>query len=172
MGEGEGWWAKRFSQRQAKEARNKKRRRRISTIGLNDGIFIVLRFSVATSARLRKPECIFRFYVHGGISDNPPGFFYLHVEQVVFIFFSFLLFGCKQWGPHPRKSTAHSEGRRGGGFLLSRVLFLIILLVVVYIFCCLQTFNQNHPPSPLLIPHLLVWCGFITSCSISLFAVK
>jgi hypothetical protein len=50
-------------------------------------IFTVHRFSVATSARLRKSECLFRFYVYGGIFDNPPGFFfYLHVEQSVFVF--------------------------------------------------------------------------------------
>jgi hypothetical protein len=44
-----------------------------STTGLNDGIFTVHRFSVATSARLHKSECVFRFYVYGGIFDNPPG---------------------------------------------------------------------------------------------------
>jgi hypothetical protein len=61
------------------------------TARLNGGIFTVHRFSVATSARLRKSECVFQFYVYGGIFDNPPGFFYLHVEQFVFVFvFSFL----------------------------------------------------------------------------------
>jgi hypothetical protein len=75
------------------------------TTRLNDGIFIVHRFSVATSTRLRKSECVFRFYVYGGIFDNPPVFFYLHVEQVVFVFcfFCFFLFACKQWGLHPPK---------------------------------------------------------------------
>jgi hypothetical protein len=59
------------------------------------------RFSVATSTRLRKSECVFRFYVYGGIFDNPPGFFYLHVEQVVFVLF--FLFFCLD---------VNSEGRR------------------------------------------------------------
>jgi hypothetical protein len=45
-----------------------------STARLNDGIFTVHRFSVATSTRLRKSECVFRFYVYGGIFDNPPGY--------------------------------------------------------------------------------------------------
>jgi hypothetical protein len=44
-----------------------------STTRLNDGIFTVHRFSVATSARLHQSECLFRFYVYGGIFDNPPG---------------------------------------------------------------------------------------------------
>jgi hypothetical protein len=57
-----------------------------STTRLNDGIFTVRRFSVATSTRLRESECVYRFYVYGGISDNPPGFLYLHVEQFVFVF--------------------------------------------------------------------------------------
>jgi hypothetical protein len=61
------------------------------TTRLNDGIFTVDRFSVATSARLRKSECVFRFFVYGGIFDNPPGF-YLHMEQAVFIFCFFLSF--------------------------------------------------------------------------------
>jgi hypothetical protein len=52
------------------------------TIRLNDGIFTVHRFSVATSARLRKSECVFRFYVYGGIFDNLPGYFCLHVEYL------------------------------------------------------------------------------------------
>jgi hypothetical protein len=57
---------------------------------LNDGIFTVHRFSVATSARLRKSGCVFRLYVYGGIFDNPPRFFffYLLVEQFVFGFVS------------------------------------------------------------------------------------
>jgi hypothetical protein len=60
------------------------------TTRLNDGIFTVHRFSVATCARLRKLECVFRFYVYGGTFDNPPGFFYLHVEQFFFSCFSFV----------------------------------------------------------------------------------
>jgi hypothetical protein len=47
-----------------------------------------------STTRLRKLECVFRFYVHGGIFDNPPGFFfYLHVEQFVFVF----VFICFLW---------------------------------------------------------------------------
>jgi hypothetical protein len=44
-----------------------------STTRLNDGIFTVHRVSVATFARLHQSECVFRFYVYGGIFDNPPG---------------------------------------------------------------------------------------------------
>jgi hypothetical protein len=44
-----------------------------STTRLNDGRFTVHRVSVATSARLHKSQCVFRFYVYGGIFDNPPG---------------------------------------------------------------------------------------------------
>jgi hypothetical protein len=51
---------------------------------LNDGIFRVHRFSIATSARLRKSECVFRFYVYGGIFDNPPGHFFLSAYGTVF----------------------------------------------------------------------------------------
>jgi hypothetical protein len=39
---------------------------------LNNGIFTVHRFSVAAPARLHQSECVFRFYVYGGIF-NPPG---------------------------------------------------------------------------------------------------
>jgi hypothetical protein len=52
------------------------------TTRLNDGIFTVRRFSIATSAHLHKSECVFRFYVYGGIFDNPPGYFCLHVEHL------------------------------------------------------------------------------------------
>jgi hypothetical protein len=38
-----------------------------STSRLNDGIFTVYQFSVATSARFHKSECVFQFYVYGGI---------------------------------------------------------------------------------------------------------
>jgi hypothetical protein len=44
-----------------------------STTRLNDGIFTVHQFSVATSARLNQSEYLFRFVVYGGIFDNPPG---------------------------------------------------------------------------------------------------
>jgi hypothetical protein len=57
-----------------------------STTRLNDGIFTVSRFSVATA----QIGMCFRSYVYGGIFDNQPGgFFYLHVEQLVFVFFFF-----------------------------------------------------------------------------------
>jgi hypothetical protein len=61
------------------------------TTRLNDGIFTVHRFFVATSAQPRKSECVFRFYVYSGIFDNPLGgfFFFLHVELFVFFFFFF-----------------------------------------------------------------------------------
>jgi hypothetical protein len=62
------------------------------TSRLDNGIFTVDRFSVETSARLHKLQCVFRFYVYGGIFDNSPRFLYLHVEQFVFLvfFFSFV----------------------------------------------------------------------------------
>jgi hypothetical protein len=40
---------------------------------IRDSILRLYRFSVATSARLHKSECVFRFYVYGGIFDSPPG---------------------------------------------------------------------------------------------------
>jgi hypothetical protein len=49
-------------------------RKIMCTTRLNDGIFTVDRFSVATSARLYQSECVSRFFVYGGIFDNPPGF--------------------------------------------------------------------------------------------------
>jgi hypothetical protein len=60
-----------------------------STTRLNDGIFTVHRFSVATSTRLHKSECVFRFYVYGGIFDNPLGFFCLSARRTVCFCFCF-----------------------------------------------------------------------------------
>jgi hypothetical protein len=60
-----------------------------STTRLNDGIFTVHQFSVATSARLHQSECVFRFYISGGIFDNPPGFFLSARGTVYFCFFVF-----------------------------------------------------------------------------------
>jgi hypothetical protein len=45
-----------------------------SNTRLNDGIFKVHRFSVVTPARLHWSDFIFRFYVYGGIFDNPLGY--------------------------------------------------------------------------------------------------
>jgi hypothetical protein len=74
------------------------------TSRLNDGMFTVHRFSVATSAGLHQSECVFGFYVYGGKFDNLPGL--LSAGGTIFFFFFFLfflLFQCKQWGPHPPK---------------------------------------------------------------------
>jgi hypothetical protein len=55
----------------------------------------VHRFSVATSARLRKSECVFRFYVYGGIFNNPPGFFFfICTWNSLFLFLFFFV----AWG--------------------------------------------------------------------------
>jgi hypothetical protein len=70
-----------------------------STTRLNDGIFTVHRFSVATSARQHQSECVFRSYISGGIFDNPPGFF-LSARGTVcfcFLFFVFLFFVSFVW---------------------------------------------------------------------------
>jgi hypothetical protein len=49
-------------------------------------------------------ECVFRFYVYGGIFGNPSGLFSAR-GTACFCFWGFLffvlLFECKQWGPHP-----------------------------------------------------------------------
>jgi hypothetical protein len=99
-----------------------------STTRLNDGIFTVHRFSVATSARLHQSECVFRFYVYGGIFDNPPGLLSARGTDCFcfFVFFFFLLFECEQWGPHPPKEH---------GFLLSRFYYwlFVVHVFVVYI---------------------------------------
>jgi hypothetical protein len=59
----------------------------ICTTLLNDGTFRFHRLSVVTSARLHKPDFVFRFYVYGSTFDNPPGyFFYLHVEQFLALY--------------------------------------------------------------------------------------
>jgi hypothetical protein len=82
---------------------------------------------------LRHP-LVFRFYVYGGIFDNPPGFLSARGTGcfLFFVLFSlFFLFECKQWGPHPPEGAQLTV--RGGGFLLSRVLLLATLLVV-YVF--------------------------------------
>jgi hypothetical protein len=97
------------------------------TTRLNDGIFTVHRFSVATSTRLRKSECVFRFFVYGGIFDNPPGFFTCTWNRL-FLFFVFC-FHVNTGALIPRRSTATV---RGGGFLLSRVVFLVMLVVYVF----------------------------------------
>jgi hypothetical protein len=73
------------------------------TTRLNDGIFTVHRFSVATSTRPHQSECVFRFFVHGGIFDNPLGFLSARGTGCFCFFVFFLLFACKQWGPHPPK---------------------------------------------------------------------
>jgi hypothetical protein len=74
------------------------------TTRLNDGIFTVHRFSVATSARLHQSECVFRIYVYGEMFDNPPRLSARGTDCFCFfVFFFFLLFECKQWGPHPPK---------------------------------------------------------------------
>jgi hypothetical protein len=62
------------------------------TTRLNDGIFTVHRFSVATSTRLRKSECVFRFYVYGRIFDNPPGFFFKSAGGTVCFCFCIFVF--------------------------------------------------------------------------------
>jgi hypothetical protein len=83
-----------------------------STSRLNDGKFTVHRFSVTTSARLHKSECVFRFYVYGGIFDNPPGLLPERGTDCFWFLISifFLLFECKQWGPHPPKEHSSPSG--------------------------------------------------------------
>jgi hypothetical protein len=84
------------------------------TTRLNEGRFTVHRFSVATSARLHQPECVFRFFVYSGIFHNPPGFF-LSARGTgfffCFFFFSFFL-NLNSEAVIPRRSTTHPEGRR------------------------------------------------------------
>jgi hypothetical protein len=84
-----------------------------STTRLNDGIFTVHRFSVATSARLHKSECVFRFYVYGGIFDNPPGLLSARgTDCFCFFFFSLFCLNVNSGALIPRRSTAYPEGRR------------------------------------------------------------
>jgi hypothetical protein len=68
-----------------------------STTRLNDGIFTVHGVSVATSARLHKSECVFRFYIFTGIFDNPRGLLSTRGTDYlcVVLFSCFLLFECK-----------------------------------------------------------------------------
>jgi hypothetical protein len=86
-----------------------------STTRLNDGIFTVHRFSVATSAQLHQSECVFRSYISAEYLTTHRDY-YLHVERVVFVFcFFFLSFLCLNVNSAaliPRRSTAHRE-RRG-----------------------------------------------------------
>jgi hypothetical protein len=58
-----------------------------STTRLNDGIFTVHQFSIATSARLHQSECVFRFYVYGRIFDNPPGLLSARKTRVFYLIF-------------------------------------------------------------------------------------
>jgi hypothetical protein len=101
-----------------------------STTRLNDGIFTVLRFSVATSARLHHSECVFRFYVYGGIFDNPPGLLSARGTDCFCFFSSFFCLNVNSGALIPRRSTAHREGRR-----ISFVKgFIIRYLCVVHVF--------------------------------------
>jgi hypothetical protein len=107
-----------------------------STTRLNDGIFTVHRFSAATSARLHKSECVFRFYVYGGIFDNPPGLLSARgTDCFCFVVLSFfLLFECNSGALIPRKTTAHREGRRISfvkGFIIGYL--FVVHVFVVYI---------------------------------------
>jgi hypothetical protein len=56
--EGEDWWAKRFSQRQAKEVRNKKRSRRMTSLELHPHNYII------TTAVLRQVLLHHNLYIH------------------------------------------------------------------------------------------------------------
>jgi hypothetical protein len=102
-----------------------------STTRLNDGIFTVHRFSVATSARLHQSECVFSILRIRRNISRPTGIF-ICTWNSLFLFFVFFLF-CL----HVNNGASSPEGAqltvRGGGFLLSRVLFLVIMLVV-YVF--------------------------------------
>jgi hypothetical protein len=103
-----------------------------STTRLNDGIFTVHRFSVATPARLHKSECFFRFYVYGGIVDNPPGSLSALGPDCFCFFCFFLAFICLNVNSGaliPRMSTAHREGRRISfvkGFNIGYLLFMFL----------------------------------------------
>jgi hypothetical protein len=107
-----------------------------STTRLNDGIFTVHRFSVATSARLHKSECVFRFYVYGGIFENPPGLLSARgTDCFCFVVFSFFFcLNVNSGALIPRRSTAHCEGRRISfvkGFIIGYL--FVVHVFVVYI---------------------------------------
>jgi hypothetical protein len=60
------------------------------TTRLTDGVFTVHRFSVVTSARLHKSECVFgSTYTAEYLTTHRD--YYLHVEQVVFVVCFFVL---------------------------------------------------------------------------------
>jgi hypothetical protein len=105
-----------------------------STTRLADGIFRVHRFSVATSARLHKSECVFRFYVYGGIFDHPPGLLSARgTDCFCFVVFSFFCLNVNSGALIPRRSTAHREGRRISfvkGFIIG---YLFVHVFVVHI---------------------------------------
>jgi hypothetical protein len=107
-----------------------------ATSRFNDGIFTVHQVSVATSARLHKSECVFRFYVYGGIFDNPPGLLSSHETDCFFLFvyFSFLGVNVDSGALIPRRSTAHREGRRIS-FLKGPIIgyLFVVHVFVVYI---------------------------------------
>jgi hypothetical protein len=72
---------------------------------------------------------------------------YLHVEQVVFVFcillFSFLLFGCKQWGPDPSSSEGAQLTVRGGGFLSSGLYYWLFCWLFMFL---LSTYTERLAP--------------------------
>jgi hypothetical protein len=102
---------------------------------LNDGIFTVHRFSVATSTRLHQSECVFRFYVYGGIFDNPPGLLSARrTDCFCFFVFFFFCLNVNSGALIPRRSTAHREGRRISfvkGFIIGYL--FVVHVFVVYI---------------------------------------
>jgi hypothetical protein len=83
----------------------------ISITRLNDDIFTVHRFSVATSTRLHQSECVFRFFVYGGIFDTLLGFLSAHGTGCFCFLFSFFCLHINSGALIPRRSTAHREGR-------------------------------------------------------------
>jgi hypothetical protein len=102
---------------------------------LNDGTFTVHRFSVATSAGLHQSECVFRYYVSAEYLTTHWDY-YLHVDRVVLVFFSFLLFclNANSGALIPGRSTAHREGRRISfvkGFIIGYL--YVVHVCVVYI---------------------------------------
>jgi hypothetical protein len=103
-----------------------------STTRLNDGIFTVHRFSVATSARLHQSECVFRFYVSAEYLTTHRDYD-LHVDRVVLVFFCFCL-NVNSGALIPRRSTAHREGRRISfvkGYIIGYL--YVVHVFVVYI---------------------------------------